>query len=75
MNVTAQAIEKITSLTITEMVKEAALRGSTVTAAEIVNAVVSDPSGETAQYFNAAVIGGVKWYLDFKNSPELLAAF
>lgn len=75
MNITAEAIEKITSLAVTEMVKEAALRGSTVTAEEIVNAVVSDPSGETAQYFNEAVTGGVKWYLDFKNNPELLAAF
>lgn len=75
MTISTQAVEKITNLVIGQMVAEAAYKGEAVTGADIVTAVLTDPAGATAQFFNASVADSVAMFFKLQNNPELLAIF
>lgn len=73
--ITPQTITKITNLVISEMIYEAAMVGSSITKEDIVKTITNEPLGETAQYFNQGVLGGLQWYLNLIKDPDLLKTF
>ena len=75
MNISEQSIENITDAVINQMVLEAAYKGETVTSGDIVMAVLTDPNGATAQFFNSSMADSVALFIKMQNEPELLKVF
>ena len=75
MNLTAATIEKITALVVSNMIREAAFIGHTVTAQEISDEITNNPEGETATFFRTTAAYCIEQAGMMQDNPEYLSIF